>query len=85
MIRMFRKIWLDTLAPNGKYGFNRMVAFTTFWPWLVLCCYGYFEYPALSMEILFLMSGVVLGSKAINSFDKLKSNVNNPGTGNQQE
>lgn len=82
MLKEIRKMWYDTLAPNGKYGFNRMLSFTTFWPLLGLCITGFFRYETIRLEILFLMASIVLGSKIVNSFDKVKGTTHVPPSDN---
>lgn len=63
-------MWLDTLAPGGKYGFNRLMAFTVFWLALPLTVWAFWKDPELRFEILLMLFGQATGTKIINSFDK---------------
>lgn len=71
-----RKIWLDTLAPGGKYGFNRMMAFTTFWTALPLTVWAFWKQPELRYEILILLFAQATGSKIVNTIDKKRGTEN---------
>lgn len=67
-----RKMWLDTLAPGGRYGFSRMMAFTAFWLALPLTVWAFWKDPTLRYEILILLFAQATGSKIVNTIDKRK-------------